>query len=143
MGKNAQNARKGKKAAAEAEATTTVAPEAPEGKVIQMSERKSKKGTAPKLTKGDGTGMTKLPSLAKARVRKPRPTRPCACGCGGETKSRFCPGHDSYLRGLVIRVQREVMSLDEVEERGGKGQRAAVEAELKQLAKATKVAEAK
>ena len=25
----------------------------------------------------------------------------CACGCGGETQGRFCPGHDQRLRAKL------------------------------------------
>jgi hypothetical protein len=31
---------------------------------------------------------------------------PCWCGCGGMTKSRFVPGHDSKYHGLAKRVAR-------------------------------------
>ena len=26
---------------------------------------------------------------------------PCLCGCGGETKTRFVPGHDAKLKSLL------------------------------------------
>lgn len=32
-------------------------------------------------------------------------TGTCLCGCGGETKSRFVPGHDGLLTGWVLRVE--------------------------------------
>lgn len=70
---------------------------------------------------------SKLPPLQRTRLPKPKPLVECECGCGGKTKSRFVPGHDSYLRAVVMRVEREVMSLEEVEKLCGKGQRAAVE----------------
>lgn len=106
-------------------------------RVLNMNEKKkeSEKRTQQKAIKAGGR-VTKsgLPALPKAKsARKPKPEVDCECGCGGKTKSRFCPGHDSYLRGLVIRVQREVMTLDEIGEKIGKGQRAAVEAELKKI----------
>jgi hypothetical protein len=43
-----------------------------------------------------------------------REPRVCECGCGGSTKNRFMPGHDSKLRGWVLRVERGVMRLDEI-----------------------------
>lgn len=32
---------------------------------------------------------------------------PCMCGCGGETRSRFQPGHDARLKGRLVRTYRE------------------------------------
>jgi len=40
--------------------------------------------------------------------------RACECGCGGATKNRFMPGHDSILRAWVLRVERGVIRLDEI-----------------------------
>jgi hypothetical protein len=45
--------------------------------------------------------LPKLPSLPKSRVQVA-----CDCGCGGQTGSRFVPGHDSKLKGMRIRVER-------------------------------------
>ncbi len=45
--------------------------------------------------------LPKLPALPKSRT-----IRKCACGCGGNTQSRFVPGHDSTLKGMKIRVER-------------------------------------
>lgn len=41
-------------------------------------------------------------------------TRTCECGCGGNTRRRFVPGHDSILRAWVMRVERRLISLDEI-----------------------------
>ena len=38
---------------------------------------------------------------------------PCWCGCGGTTKSRFVPGHDSRFHGLAKRVARDQADHDE------------------------------
>lgn len=38
--------------------------------------------------------------------RKAATLNACWCGCGGETKSRFVPGHDSRFHGLAKRVAR-------------------------------------
>ena len=40
----------------------------------------------------------------KSKTRKARST--CWCGCGGETSSKFMPGHDARLKGVLIRVAR-------------------------------------
>ena len=45
--------------------------------------------------------LPKLPSLPKSRTQVA-----CDCGCGGQTGSRFVPGHDSKLKGMRIRVER-------------------------------------
>lgn len=55
-------------------------------------------------------------------IRHPGP-RQCECGCGGPTKNRFMPGHDSILRAWVLRVERGVMRLDEIPHDGLKGRR--------------------
>lgn len=53
--------------------------------------------------------LPKLPSLPKIKS-----VNPCDCGCGGTTGSRFVPGHDSKLAGLVKRVKLGLMTLDDV-----------------------------
>jgi len=37
---------------------------------------------------------------------KPKTTGECWCGCGGATKSKFVPGHDSKFHGLAKKVAR-------------------------------------
>lgn len=113
-------------------------------KAAKSAKSAGKAGAAKGQRKSAGGGLGKLPSLPRASGRKrERPVHPCECGCGGETKSRFCPGHDSYLRGLVLRVYRDVMTLDEVEKlvggKVGKDQRAAVEREMKLMKKEGKL----
>jgi hypothetical protein len=102
-------------------------------RVINMKQKVDEKAAA-QSKKERKAPFGKLPSLPRsASAKKPKPTRPCECGCNGETKSRFMPGHDSYFRGLIIRVQRDIMTLKDVEEKVGPGQRVAVEAHLKAL----------
>ena len=36
----------------------------------------------------------------------PKTPAPCWCGCGGTTKSKFVPGHDSKFHGLAKKVAR-------------------------------------
>lgn len=39
------------------------------------------------------------PEAAKAIAATARPAvSPCLCGCGGQTKGRFVPGHDATLK---------------------------------------------
>jgi len=47
--------------------------------------------------------MPKLPTLPKMKSLSR-----CACGCHGLTGSRFVPGHDSKLYGMVKRVKAQV-----------------------------------
>lgn len=37
---------------------------------------------------------------------KPKMTGECWCGCGGETKGKFVPGHDSKFHSLAKKVAR-------------------------------------
>lgn len=47
--------------------------------------------------------LPKLPKLPKATR-----SNPCECGCGGFSQNRFVPGHDSILKGMILRVERDV-----------------------------------
>ena len=58
-------------------------------------------------------GLAPLPALPKA-ARKPKPTKPCACGCGLSTRSTWFPGHDARHHGWVLRVLRGVVALEQV-----------------------------
>jgi len=58
---------------------------------------------------------SKLPTMpALPRVKKVKPTRPCACGCGMATKSEWHSGHDGRATGWALRIERGLMSIDEV-----------------------------
>ena len=50
------------------------------------------------------------------RATKKEPV-PCWCGCGGTTKSRFCPGHDSKFHGLAKLVARGEANLEKALDR--------------------------
>lgn len=79
--------------------------------------------------------VPKLPALPKLpKARKPKPLVACECGCGGTTTRRFCPGHDGRLHGWVLRVERGLVTLDQVEASDGPGTRAAVERVLAPVA---------
>lgn len=55
-----------------------------------------------------------LPSLpALPSSSKPRRLRACSCGCGTPTASTFAPGHDSKLKGWVIRFEMNAAAIRE------------------------------
>jgi hypothetical protein len=49
------------------------------------------------------------------RTVAPKPTMngSCWCGCGGATKGRFVPGHDSKFHGLAKKVARGLEAMPE------------------------------
>jgi hypothetical protein len=58
----------------------------------------------------------KLPTLPSLTTSRTHATSECACGCGGFTQRMFTPGHDSRLKGLIIRLTRGVMTIEAIEE---------------------------
>lgn len=106
-------------------------------KIINMKEaqmdkekaeaKKAPKVKTPKVTKD---GRLALPPLPKS-AGKPKPLKPCRCGCGGQTRAQWVPGHDSRMRGWILRVERGYVKLSEIPD----GERQAVAAELKLRAK--------
>lgn len=68
--------------------------------------------TAP-TAKATVAKLPPLPKLPKA-ARKPKALHACRCGCGQQTASRFCPGHDSRLKGWCLRVNRGVVKLADI-----------------------------
>lgn len=70
-----------------------------------------------------------LPKLPKMkRVRKPKTPKPCSCGCGHSTRGgRFIPGHDSRLKGWLLRVERGLVKIEDIPTTG---EQAAVRAHL-------------
>lgn len=82
-----------------------------------------------KPAKQTKSGLPALPTMK--RTRKPKPAQDCSCGCGGQTKGgRFLPGHDARLHGWVLRVERGVCTLRDVEASDGRGVASAVAAKL-------------
>jgi hypothetical protein len=89
---------------------------------------------APPAKAAKSGALPPLPKLPKAG-KKAKPPKECFCGCGEMTKGgTYVAGHDGRLKGLAIRVERKVMTLDDVEtyveqvQPGrGKATRAAVE----------------
>ena len=107
-------------------------------KVVNMKQRaqeKAKKeeaktakaGAASTSKKKERTsGLPQMPKLPKARKAKPQ--KQCECGCETMTSARYAPGHDSYQRGWVIRVERGVVKIGDVPEFARKGVAAMVKA---------------
>jgi hypothetical protein len=90
------------------------------------STEASNKGAATVKAQAAAAKLPPLPKLPKG-ARKAKPAKPCGCGCGNMTAGgQFIAGHDGRLKGLAIRVQRGVMTYDEVEAFAGKGTRDAV-----------------
>lgn len=83
----------------------------------QPGERKPVTPQVPAIPGVTPLGLPALPKLPRA-PRKPKPVRPCECGCGGSTKSRFVPGHDGRLHGWVLRVERGVIKLADIQPEG-------------------------
>lgn len=134
-----------KSAAAEVETPKFESPEeanaalASAARVINMNEAKAEKDAkaakaaakvapAVKTAKVEKTkdGRTKLPPLPRAKA-KLKPLKPCECGCGGLCRARFVPGHDSRMRGWIMRVERDIVKLADIPD----GERQAVARELK------------
>lgn len=85
-----------------------------EGKSEQMQAIAESNGEA--VTKLAMSGaLPKLPAIKRAnRTSKPKPTKPCMCGCETPTKGDWAPGHDSRAKGWAIRVERGIVKLSEV-----------------------------
>lgn len=59
--------------------------------------------------------LPKMQSAARANTeRKAKPERDCACGCGTKTKSEWAPGHDARAKGWALRIQRGILTIDQV-----------------------------
>jgi hypothetical protein len=102
------------------------------------AEKRAPRKRAPKKEKEEEKAARvpplSLQKLAPMPKRKGglRPLHDCECGCGGKTQARFVPGHDSILRGWMLRVERGLIKLSEMEKYGAlPGQRKSVEAHLR------------
>lgn len=72
------------------------------------------------------TTLKSLPALPKMRKARAK-VNDCACGCGQKTGARFVPGHDSRLRGWMLRLERGLVKAADIPE----GERQAAVAALK------------
>lgn len=64
--------------------------------------------------------MITLPAMPRTG-RKAKPMHGCACGCGMETRSTWHPGHDGRATGWALRVERGIITIDEVPANERKG----------------------
>lgn len=67
----------------------------------------------------NGTGKLAAAKAAKAPGtsgggKAPKQMKPCLCGCGEQTASYFCMGHDARFKGWMIKVEQGKMTLDEL-----------------------------
>lgn len=77
----------------------------------------SNNGTSPKSpakpkakspAKSVKKAAVKAKPAPKAKVeRDPVKESRCMCGCGGWTKSKFVPGHDARLKGILMRAEAD------------------------------------
>lgn len=66
--------------------------------------------------------MAKLPAMPRAaKSRKAKPEVDCACGCGSTTKGTWAPGHDARAKAWAIRVERDIITIDQVPANERKG----------------------
>ena len=56
------------------------------------------------------TVESKPSKVKKEKVEKPLVA--CWCGCGGQTRGKFVPGHDSRFHGNAKRVARGLLDMD-------------------------------
>ena len=61
--------------------------------------------------------MPALPKLGKSG----KASHACVCGCGRMTKSTWFPGDDGRATGWATRIERGIMTLDEVPANERKG----------------------
>lgn len=93
----------------------------------EKAERAAKAGTATPqaATEGKATPVSALPKMPKLpggkKARKPRPQKPCACGCGTPTTGLWAPGHDARANGWAIRIERELLTMKDVPENEREG----------------------
>ena len=81
----------------------------------------------------NGANLVRLPALPSGTRSKVYVD--CKCGCGGQTQSTFVPGHDSRLRGWILRVERGVMTLAEIASYATQGEADATAAAMVRLGK--------
>jgi len=72
----------------------------------------AKKNTTP-------TRKIALPTLPSLNKLSSKSLAPCICGCGGQTQSEFVAGHDGRTKGLILRLTRKRMTMDQIEEMHG------------------------
>lgn len=64
-------------------------------------------------TAARAAAMVALPPMPRSGKRN-RPVVPCACGCGQGTKGTWFPGHDGRATGWAVRVEKGLLTLEDV-----------------------------
>lgn len=57
--------------------------------------------------------MNKMPTMPRLS-KKSKTQTACVCGCGGMTGGTWVSGHDGRATGWAIRVERGILTLEEV-----------------------------
>jgi len=76
---------------------------------LRKAQEKNKETKAAKAASGDTSETPK-------KVKTPATLRSCRCGCSGQTKGFFVPGHDARFKGWLTKIERgekEISSLPE------------------------------
>ena len=95
----------------EEEAETVVASMRPDHPITPAEAAAAAVDPEPARTAGRVLPLNREARKAsKAKVVKakkgPKPPNACECGCGGDTKRRFVPGHDAKLHSMVLKVEK-------------------------------------
>lgn len=62
-----------------------------------------------------------LPAMPSNKGKN-KPLHDCACGCGGQTRGTWFPGHDGRATGWAVRIERGVIaSIEDVPANERKG----------------------
>jgi hypothetical protein len=51
---------------------------------------------------------------ANAKPKAPKELRKCLCGCGEETASYFCMGHDARFKSWMVKIERGDMAVEDL-----------------------------
>ena len=63
----------------------------------------------------NSTKLNSMPALpAMPKAYKAKATRECKCGCGNLTQRTWYPGHDGRATGWAIRIERNIIKLEDV-----------------------------
>lgn len=122
MSKNSEALEKARQSAQarQAQAKTRTGGEPP----VETTDAQTAGDEATSDTAGGKTGakakpksaLPTLPPLPRG-ARKSKPPQECGCGCGNKTRGgKYVPGHDARLAAWALRVERQILKIDEVPE---------------------------
>jgi hypothetical protein len=60
------------------------------------------------ITEHDGQTNGSTTTTSTRPTRATRALHPCACGCGGQTRRTWCPGHDAIAASATNRAKKEL-----------------------------------